>query len=409
MSIDTYRRAIAETQRAVQRNNAEIAAQLKKLGEHLSYREPGAFTDPSMADVHGRIRDLREQLPRSRQQVKRIVQCVGRSEELETELRGLKAQVAEIEAENDLVCEQIGRVAFSAYRQDGEPTVRGGRNAGARSARGPRGAQEYEEIFGALIRQEDEIQGLEDDQERMQSNVRSGNFFRIFKETGRSLYLKGLLSLKRKALSKAYREAGRRFCESGLAAATDDPALQRSLAPYRENKRKLQSLGRQMSKFRDEQDGLWEELQSLGAEKSHQRRVRELEAAIQRTEEALEDAFEGLGSLFKVKPLKPVSEDPEVARCLRVIARAEKNNAHARGQIERLEAALQIEQLARQRQAMEEKITRLEREIRSRQEEIAVLGEQIAETRTQSERLAKVRGPEESLLHLSPDAVEEEG
>jgi len=388
MSADTYRRAIAETQRAIQRNNAEIAAQLKKLGEHLSYREAAAFSEASMADVHGRIQELREQLPRSRQQVKRIVQCVGRSEELESELRELRAQAAEIEAQNDLICEEIGRVAFETFRRGD-------------SAQGEGRGQEYEEIFGSLIRQEQEIEDLEDDQERLQSHVRSGNFFRIFKETGRTLYLKGLLSLKRKALSKGYREAGRRFCESELAGATEDAALLRSLAPYRENKRKLGSLGKQIAKFKDEQASLWEELQGLGAEKSHQRRVRELEASIQRTEESLEDAFEGLGSLFRAKPVKGLAEDPEVARCLRVISRAEKGNAQSRKQIERLEAALQIEQLARQRQAMEEKTARLEREIRSRQEEIEALHEQIAEAKVQAEKLAKLRGPEEALLRFS--------
>jgi chromosome segregation ATPase len=390
MSTDTYRRAIVETQRAIQRNNAEIAAQLKKLGEHLSYRDAAALADASMTDVHGRIQDLREQLPRSRQQVKRIVQCVGRSEELDEELRGLKAQSAEIEAQNGLLCEQIGQAAFAAYRHEVGP-----------QAGGAGGREEYEEIFGALIRQEEEIEDLESEQERLQTNVRSGNFFRIFKETGRSLYLKGLLSLKKKALSKSFGEAGRRFCDSGLAGAVDDPGVQRSLAPYRENKRKLNTLGRQILKFKDEQAALWEELKGLGAEKSHQRRVRELEASIQRIEESLEDAFEGLGSLFKAKPLKPLSEEPEVARCLRQISRAEKSNVQHRKQIERLEAALQIEQLSRQRQSMEEKVARLEREIRSRQEEIGVLNDQIAETKTQSERLARTRGPEEALLRLA--------
>jgi len=399
MSIDTFRRAIGETQRTIQRNNAEIAAQLKKLGEHLSYREAAAFTDPSMADVHSRIQELREQLPRSRQQVKRIVQCVGRSEELEAELRAFKAQVVEIEAQNDLICEQVGRVAFDAYQSD--PGGKGRRGSGGDT-------QEYEEIFGPLIRQEEEIGNLEGEQGRLQSNVRSGNFFRIFKETGRSLYLKGLLSLKKRAVSKSYREAGRRFCESGLAGATDDPALQRSLSPYRENKRRLTSLGKQMARFTEEQAALWEELQGLGAEKSHQRRVRELEASIQRTEESLEDAFEGLGSLFKVKPVKSLAEDPEVSRCLRVISRTEKANVQARKQIERLEAALQIEQLARQRQGMEEKVARLEREISIRQEEIGALHDHIADTKLQSERLAKVRGPEEALLRLTAPGEAEE-
>lgn len=398
MSSDAYRRAIEETQRGLQRNSAEIAAQLKKLGEHLSYREGEAFSDSSMADVHRGIRELREQLPRSRQEVKRIVQCVGRSEELEAQMRELKVQAAEIEARNDELCEQIGRSAFAAY-------------SSAFAARGGAEEQqtEYEQVFGALIRLEEEIESLDREQERLQSNVRTGNFFRIFRETGRSLYLKGLLSLKKKSASRSYREAGQRFCESGLAAAADDPALQRALGPYRENRRRLQSINKQLGRFREEQAALWEELKELGAEKSHQRRVRELEASIQRIDESLEDAFEGLGSLFRAKPVKALAEDLEVAHCLRLLSRAERSSALGRKRIERLEAALQIEQLARQRQSLEEKVDRLEREIRTRQEEIALLRDEISETGAQSERLARLRGSEESLLRsLGAQAAAEE-
>jgi DNA repair exonuclease SbcCD ATPase subunit len=384
--MDAYRRAIGELERKTRQNDAEIALQLKKLGEHLSYRKVEVLTVPAMADLHRRIQELRKRLPESQQQVKRIMQCAGRNEELERKLKGLRAQAAELQKENEAICEEIGRAAFTAYKSVAPQDER------------------YREIFEPLLEQEQEITRLEAEPERPQSpSAKGGNFFRIFRETGRSLYLKGLLGLKKKNMVRVYKEAGRRFCDLELQGELTDAAVERALAPYAENSRKLQSLNRDVEKIQAEQASLWQELKELGAEKSHQKRVREIEQAIGRIEDELEDAFVGLGSQFRAKPLSALAEDPEITRYLRSIAKAERSNAQHRRQIERIQAAIQIDALGRQRQNLEERIERLDREVKTRQQEIQTLRAQIAEADSETQRLLKTRGPEQSLLKI-PDS-----
>lgn len=56
---------------------------------------------------------------------------------------------------------------------------------------------------------------------------------------------------------------------------------------------------RRQEKELEEQGRIWNELKTLDADKSHQRRVREIETEIQPIEGQLHEVFEALGSLFR--------------------------------------------------------------------------------------------------------------
>jgi chromosome segregation ATPase len=383
--VDAYRTVIVELQGRIQQNSAEIRTQLGKLGEYLSYREaqPAGELSPEMAEQVGRIRELREQLPASQQQVKRIMQLAERNAELEAKLAELRGRSQELSRRGELLCEQIGRAAFEDCRLE--------------TPRRP----EFEEVFGPLSRLEDRIEGLEAEVQQLKA-ARGGGFLHFLHVTGRSLVLRIRLAFKRMGAPAACREAGRRFCASDLAGRTPNPAVQSGLSDYRAVERDLQDLGREAERIRADQSTLWVELKTLGAEKSHQRRVRELEQTIQRIEGDLAEAGEKLGSLYRAGPQEG---DEEAARYLKRIEQAEKANAQHRRQIERIEAAVQIDTLERQIRGLEDRVDRLEKEIRKRQEEIVSLQAQIADAETQKKRLVKVRGPEQTLLAL-PDGEE---
>ncbi len=389
--MEPYKKRIEELERRIQRNSAEIRTQLKKLGEYLSYQEQDAFTATEMADLHRRIQDLRGQLPKSRQQVKRILQCVSRNEELEQEINEKKRQIAGLEEANQTICEEIGKAAFEAYK--------------SRSS----GREEYSALFEPLIKQERELTELESEYAKLQSHGKDGNFFRIFRETGRSLYLKGILSLKRKGIGKTYREAGKRLCESQIGAELKGGGLDRVLGPYEENDRKINALRQEVSKLRSEQEKMWNDLKELGAARSHQKRVREIELGIQRIEEELGDAFEGLGSLFRSRPPERFSDDVEVARALKQIEVCEEAKRQSAKQIERIEAAIRIDNLQRQARNLNQRVARLEEEIRLRSGEIATLKAQVAEGETEIRRLERIRGSEQSLLKISKKPEQGEG
>jgi predicted nucleic acid-binding Zn-ribbon protein len=378
------RNAIEELRRRIRHSEAEALGLLQHLGEYLSYQPAESLARTPLSDVHKRIGELREKLPETRQQVKRILQNVARSEELEKSIRSARAKMTELQEEEDQICEEIGRAAFEAYRS-------------SRPA-----DPQYESVFAPLLKQEQELAGLESEMEKAESAGKSGNFFRIFRESGRTLYVKGLLSLKKKHLTRAYRETGHRFCESGLATETPDPELERTLQPYSENRKRRAELAEEIESLRERHEGIWQELRDLGADRSHHRRVREIEHQIERIEEELEATFGSLGQMYRAKPIKAFAEDPEIRKILRQVARTEKEVEQDRRQITRIEAAIQMESLEKQVAAMNDRVERLGREIKSRQEEVRSVGQRIKEAQEQRGRLEAVRGPEDTLLNLRP-------
>jgi hypothetical protein len=187
-------------------------------------------------------------------------------------------------------------------------------------------------------------------------------------------------------------------CESTLAQG--EPSLKRKCGPYYENRARQEQLTQEAESLREEQSKLRNELKELGADKSHQRRVRELERGIRRAEDELVEASRRLGELFRANPVRSFAADPEVKNRLRRAALAEKSSEKYRKRIRRLEAAMLIDALDGQVRAMREKIEKVTREIRAREQEVRELEGRISASEGERERLVKVRGPLQDLLEL---------
>jgi hypothetical protein len=378
--MDPRKRVITELNRRIAENSVEAASQLEKLGDYLAAQDEKAFSDAEFLELRRSVLELRAQLPAGRRQVRRIMQCVEKITGLETRLRAVGERFAELERENEAICEEIGRFSYAAFRSQSLPL------------------EGLAELFVKVGRQEQELAGLSEDQERSRGSMRSGNILRMIGEAGRGFFLRSAVGFKRKAVARAYAEAGRGVCESPLAES--DASLKRKLAPYRENRARLEELGREAEALRGEQAGLRGELKELGADKSHQRRVRELERGLEQAEEELAQACRRLGELFRAKPVRSFATDPEVKNRLRRVAQAEKAGEKHRKQIRRLEAAIQIDALDAQVRAMREKIEKVTREIRAREQEVREQEGRIADSEAERERLVKARGPEQDLLEL---------
>lgn len=378
--MQEYKRAISELQRELEKDYAEIRVCLKKLGEYLSYQDAATMPDSAMKELHGRIQDLRRQLPDSRQQVKKILQTVAGNEALEREIRGRKLQIGELGKKNQEICESIGKAAFRAYKSL------------------PVSGKAYEQLFESLEKQEQGLAELEEEQETLQEHGTGGKFFKIFRESGRSVYLKGLLSLRRKAVGKAYHAVGKQICSSPLLKEElEDRRLQEALAPYEANERKITTFQRELDELLADQEKKWSELKTLGAHRSHQKRVREIESEIQRIEGKLQDEFEALGTLFRKTRFGEL-QDTEAASLIHQIQEIEQDTRKKEKRIERLKAAWQIDGLHNQLGNLADKVSRLEGDIETRRREIETLRAQIAVGEKEIQRLQRIRGSKQSLL-----------
>jgi DNA repair exonuclease SbcCD ATPase subunit len=375
-----YKRAIGELQKGIAKNSAETRDCLRKLGEVLSYKEAETLSGPAMKELYDRIQELRRELPESRQQVKKILQTVAGNEALEREIRAKRQQISELTKKNDGICESIGRAAYLAYQSL------------------PVSGKEHEELFESLEKQEQALAELEAEEQTLQERGKGGKFFKIFRESGRSVYVKGLLSLRRKAADKTYHEVGRQICSSPeLKEQLEDRRLLETLAPFEANERQISAVQRELDQLLADQEKKWSELKTLGAHRSHQKRVREIETDIQRIEAKMQDEFEALGTLFRNKRSAEV-QDPEAAGLLHQMLEIEQDTRKKEKRIERLKAALEIDGLENQLGNLSDRIARLEGDIEERRREVETLREQIAAGEKEIQRLQRIRGSKQSLL-----------
>jgi DNA repair exonuclease SbcCD ATPase subunit len=378
--MQDYKRAISELQRDMEKDSAEVRLLLKKLGEYLSYQDTAALPDPAMRERNDRIRDLRRQLPESSQQVKKILQTVAGSEATEREIRSMKIQINELDKLNREIYVSVGRAAFGVYRSL------------------PVSGDRYEELFASLENQEHGVSELEAEQQALQREGKGGKFFKIFRESGRSVYVKRLLSLRRKAVEKSYLEVGKRICASPeLKGELEHPRLRETLAAHEANEKKSVTLQGKLDGLLSEQEKRWSELKSLGAHRSHHKRVREIEVEIQRIETRMRDECEALGTLFRNQHSGGL-QDSEAASLIRQIQEIEGNSRKKKKRIERLNAAVRIDGLHNQLGNLADRVSRLEGEIESRRAEIETLQAQISEGEKEIQRLQRIRGSRQSLL-----------
>jgi hypothetical protein len=388
--MDPRKRVITELSRRIAEQEVEAATQLERLGDYLANQEAGSFIDAAFLQTHGHIQELRQRLPAGRQQVRRIMQCMEQNADLEAKIKAAGERYAELEGENESVCEEIGRAVFASL-SEGSPSQR----------------ETLDQLFSKVTRQERELRALTEDQERNRTSMRTGNILKIIGGAGRSFFIRSAVNFKHKAVARAYAEAGRQLCESPQPEQIGDASLRRRMAPYLENKKKLEELAREAEALRKRQLELWDELKGLGAGKSYQRRVHEIERQIQKTETDLEESCRKLGELFRGNPVRSFVTDPEVKNRLRRVAQAEKTSEKHRKQIRRIEAAIQIDVLDAQARAMREKIEKITREIRSRQQEVRGMEKRITEGENEKERLVKIRGSEQTLLQLDEQREED--
>jgi chromosome segregation ATPase len=378
--MQNCKHAIAELQKAIDKDGTEVLGTLRKLGEHLSYQDVGALSDPAMKELHGRVQELRRHLPDSRQQVKRILQTVSGNEALEKEIRVRKLQINELSGRNQDICESIGRAAYRAYKDH------------------PVAGEAPEAWFESLKKLEQELSELEDEQKTLQEHGREGKFFKKFRETGRSMYVKGLLSLRRKAGSRVYYEVGKQISGSpGLKEELGDRRLEQALAPFEANDRQIKTLHQELDELHGDQEKKWSELKNMGAHRSHQKRVREIESEIRRIESKLQDSFEGLGTLGRNGKVD-LPQNAETARLIHRMEEIERGTRSKEKRIRRLNAALQVDALHDQLGGLAARISRLEGEIETRRRDIETLHAQITVGEKEIQRMQRIRGSKQSLL-----------
>ena len=298
-------------------------------------------------------------------------------------------KTADIEKRNEEVFEEIGRAAFAAYKNF--PDRQG----------------MYGNIFARLEELEGDLQSGRVKIESYEIQIRDGALLTKIRNQGRIAYLKSILALKKRAQAGSFRKTGSEICESEFIDKIQDENFIQAIWPYTENKEQIASLQEQKAKLEEQQEQIWAELKSLGAEKGHEKKVRELEKIIAETEGRLKDSCLSLGLLYRKSPAPALSADEEISVFLQDVARVEKMMSRDKKQIKRLEADLEAEEISREMEKTREQIQRLNAEIAGGRQQLAELEQLMRDKEDEREKLLKRRGPESTLLAIEAPKQQE--
>jgi len=380
--MEPRKRAIATLNDRINGQAEENRGRLAALGEYLAAIGPKQFTGTELEEGYRRVRQLRKELPEQRLQARSIVQLVERHRAKQTKVTECRRRIADLNKQNEAVCEQIGRVAYTAYRNI------------------PSGQEEFGSFFSRLEVLDSELQQGRSMIANLESRTKRGPFVARAGMRGRITYLKGALALKNRTMESSFKRTGKEICESELMGRIKDEHFAKAIKPFMENKKQIQTLKEQKEQLRAQQEEIWAELKKLGAEKNQEKKVRELEKVIAETERRLKEGCLSLGLQYRKKPVPGLAGNEEITALLEEISNAEKAMAADRKQIRRLEADLQAEEISRELEKMREKIESLSEEIDGRRQDLAALEQSLRDREAERNRLMKRRGAESTLLEI---------
>jgi hypothetical protein len=380
--MDARKQAIAALTARGRQLAEENREQLAVLGEYLATLKPGAIRGTKLEEGYLQVKELQKELPHQRRQARSIVRLVEQHRAKQELLAENRRKTGDLEKRNEEVCEEIGRAAFRAYQHI--PDRRG----------------QYGGLFTRLEELDNDFQQRRAKIESLEQDARQAAFLARIKIRSRVAYLKSMLALKNRELAGSFRKTGREICESEFVDKIQDETFTQAIWPYMENKKQILTLQEQKAQLESRQEEIWAELKSLGAEKSHEKKVRELEKVIAETESRLKDSCLALGMLYRKNPVPALKENDDIKAIIEELERAQKMKARDQKQINRLKADLQAEEISRELEKTREQIERLNVEIAGRKEDVAALEQSLRDKESERARLLKRRGPESSLLAI---------
>ena len=361
---------------------AELHAVLADAGSHL-LEKPAQSPGTDLAQIREREREVTEQ-------VRAVEAARARIGEIQDRLLAAKEQGSEIQSEirrlsenMDPIYEEIGRLAFEVYR--GNPLV----------------DQEYADIFSALVEVNSELSGIEaaiGDQEAL---LEAKPFLEKMVIRGRIALLKNRRVTREGSFRRLVRSAGRDIMGTAFVDEIGDPKLTAAAEPYRDRLKTARERESDFDAVNEERHALNEELEKLGATKRPHKKREELESDLLTLTQTRNAIRVELASAVRQVP-----KDELPTKCRSLFGKAAKIEQRLDELAvlsDRVQAALDVEQLEHDVEQLTAEIKRKEAHQTKLKKESATLKREKKEADLRLEEKQQDRGPAEEIL--APDLL----
>jgi len=364
----------------IEEAQGSLDAQYCELGEELlAASGEGGFTG-QLKELLQNARGTQELIEAGESNRERLATLLEQASTSRAAIEEKRGELNILEEEIEPYYESVGRAAVDALVDDEAE------------------AAPYKKILDQLRDLEIEIKQV--DRELNRGGMRGEEEQGIVTQAiagGRRLYLQGVVRTKGMRASALYRRLGREVCESDLLSRQNSRAFMNVLEPVLKNKEQTKRINTQITTMRKKLERLESEIAALSESDRPPRRLQRFTADLEKANELMELQLKEVGAYYADHGGGTADAPKKVKTKLANAKKARKELSDLTKRRERVEAAIEVEELDRRVEVDRGRVRTLENTVKKANKEIAALSTEIKDLNEERERLAKLRGPVEEL------------
>ncbi len=377
--MDSYKKKIDRLQDEMEQKRALIARDYVTIGSHLLANEPARLSSKKLVAQKEEVSRIEAEIEGHKRYVEKINTIVSRQQQIENEIEKHQLEIEELDQSVAPMYEQIGEQAFEVYKQN--PFV----------------DQQFVDMFSDLVKNQEDIRDIDEQLDHLEKETGEKPFLDRMVAKGKIALLRNRRTTREQNTPRLMRKAGKSVTESNFVTQFDAPALTRALEPYHEVHTRIDSIRRLITDLENERATLDSDLAELEADKKPLRRVSELEQQIESLRATLESVYQQTGDTYLTE-LKKDEQPPEaIAEPAARVQTLQKEIAALEKQIERLHAAITVEELEGKISGYQKKISTLEEKIAEQQRMVQQYQQEMSDAEAEKARQEKQRGPLDKL------------
>ncbi|MBN1686059.1 MAG: hypothetical protein JW852_05365, partial [Spirochaetales bacterium] len=324
-------------------------------------KSEGAWKE-TLGEKLSSIRQIRAEIREKNKTLDRLRELERGLKESGDEQRSVSSQLEQLRTVMEEHYEGIGAAAFELYRQS------------------PALFRDITELFDDMEQLESGIAEKERELQRLESSAGPGSFIGKTLKRGKGIVLRGNLKTREMQRNRRLKRLGEQLCESAdFQGMQSDTVLSRRIAPVSETIESLKFARKRMSELELESERLADERLEMERSAGIRNPLKNLEHAVRRLENELQEYLGVIGMDFYSTCKNDETVSARVSRTVAAIKRNEDETKHYKQLLERVEAGLEIKQLQKRKDNLDNELAAMKARIKELEESRAVLDRDIAE------------------------------
>ena len=377
--MDSYKQKIDRLQAEMEQKRALIAQDHVAIGSHLLANEPAKLSSKKLAAQKDEVSRIETEIESHKRYIEKINTVLNRQQQIANDIEKHRLEIEELEQSVAPMYEQIGEQAFEIYKQN--PFV----------------DQQFVDMFSELVKNQEDIRDIDEQLDHLERETGEKPFLDRMVAKGKIALLRNRRTTREQNTPRLMRKAGKAVTESNFVTVVDAPALTRALEPYHEVHTRIDQIRRLITDLENERATLDSELAELEADKKPVHRVSELEQQIESLRVTLQSVYQRTGDTYLTEFNKDEQPPQAIAEPTARVQTRKNEIAALEKQIDRLRAAIAVEELNDKISGYQKKIGALEEKIAEQQRMVQQYQQEMTDAEAEKARLEKQRGPLDEL------------